>query len=78
MRGEAPRLPPIVIPTRVCWGASDPVLKVEWADRLGEYFSDLDFALVPAAGHFVHYEQPALANREIAEFFRHRLGAGIS
>ena len=78
MRGEAPPLPPIAIPTRVRWGTSDPVLKVEWADRLGEYFSDLDFAPLPAAGHFVHYEQPELANREIADFFRHRLGSGTS
>ncbi len=35
MRGEGPRLPPIAIPTHVRWGTSDPVLKVEWADRLG-------------------------------------------
>jgi len=36
---------------RVRWGASDKVLKVEWADQLGEYFSDCDFAPVEDAGH---------------------------
>jgi pimeloyl-ACP methyl ester carboxylesterase len=46
------------------------VLKVEWADRLGDYFADLDFAPMREAGHFAHYERPDLANREISGFFR--------
>jgi len=50
-------------------GASDSVLKVEWADRLGDYFADYSFDPAPEAGHFVHYERPDLANREISEFF---------
>jgi pimeloyl-ACP methyl ester carboxylesterase len=51
------------------WGESDSVLKVEWADRLGDYFVSYDYAPALEAGHFVHYERPHLANREIAEFF---------
>ena len=51
------------------WGASDKVLKAEWADRLGEYFSDCDFAPVEDAGHFVAYERPELAVSEISDFF---------
>ena len=51
------------------WGASDKVLKVEWADRLGEYFSDCDFAPVEDAGHFVAYERPEFAVQEISHFF---------
>jgi pimeloyl-ACP methyl ester carboxylesterase len=42
---------------------------VEWADRLGDYFADLDFAPMKEAGHFAHYERPDLANREISDFF---------
>jgi pimeloyl-ACP methyl ester carboxylesterase len=37
-------LPKIETPTRVLWGVSDSVLKVEWADRLGDYFENLDFS----------------------------------
>jgi pimeloyl-ACP methyl ester carboxylesterase len=70
IRRGPPDLPSIQIPTRVLWGTSDSVLKVEWADRLGEYFADYDFSSAPEAGHFVHYERPELANREILEFFR--------
>ena len=63
-------LPKIETPTRVLWGVSDSVLKVEWADRLGDYFANLDFSPAEEAGHFVHYERPELANDEISGFFR--------
>ncbi len=69
IRDGAPELPKIETPTRVLWGESDSVLKIEWADRLGDYFSNLDFSPAEGAGHFVHYEKPELANREISDFF---------
>src|SRR5205085_1975250 len=69
IRHGPPKLEPIKVPVRVRWGASDKVLKVEWADQLGEYFSDCDFAPVEDAGHFVAYERPEFAVREISEFF---------
>ena len=70
MREGAPQQPTrIEAPTRVLWGESDPILKVRWADGLGDYFSDHEFDPAPGAGHFVHYERPDLANAEIARFF---------
>jgi len=69
MRDGAPDLPAIETPTAVRWGELDPVLRVEWADRLDDYFADLDFESVPDAGHFAHYERSELANEEIASFF---------
>ena len=54
------------------WGESDSILKVEWADRLGDY----DFSPAPGTGHFVPYERPDLANAEIARFFRGILRPG--
>jgi pimeloyl-ACP methyl ester carboxylesterase len=72
IRNGPPELPKIATPTRVRWGESDPILKVEWADRLGNYFADLDFAPLRGAGHFAHYERPDLANREILDFFSKR------
>jgi len=74
IRNGPPQLPKIETPTRIRWGESDPVLKVEWADRLGDYFADLDFSPMRGAGHFAHYERPDLANREIVEFFSDRTG----
>ena len=69
LRGEAQPVAKITVPTCVRWGASDPVLKVDFADRLADYFADLDFAPVPDAGHFVHYERPDFAAAEISRFF---------
>ena len=69
MRHGPPALPKIEIPTCVRWGVSDKVMKVEWADGLDDYFADIDFKPVPEAGHFVQYERPDYANREIASFF---------
>ena len=69
IRHGAPDLPRIEVPTRVRWGADDPIIKVEWADLLDRYFADVDFAPVEGAGHFVAYERPDVAVAEITEFF---------
>ena len=70
IEGSAPPPPPILIPTRIFWGAHDPLLRQDWTDRLGEYFSDLELDFAPDAGHFVHYETPDSAAQEIRRFFR--------
>jgi pimeloyl-ACP methyl ester carboxylesterase len=49
------------------------VLKVEWADRLGETFAELDFAPLEGVGHFPHREDPDRAAAEIAAFFEGRV-----
>ena len=69
MTNGPPESPQIETPTRVRWGEHDSVLKVQWADCLGDYFADFDFTPMREAGHFAHYERPALANREISDFF---------
>lgn len=63
-----PVLPKIATPTRVLWGAHDPVLKADWRDRLGDYFSDVEVDVAPDAGHYPHWETPELASREIRAF----------
>lgn len=69
MREGAPKMTKINVPTRVLWGAEDPVLKAEWADRLTDYFSDIRIDIAEGAGHFVSYERPDLTNSEIVAFF---------
>jgi pimeloyl-ACP methyl ester carboxylesterase len=63
------QMPVISIPTRFLWGGLDPILPAEWTDALGDYFSRFRLSVVPDAGHFVHYEKPALANEEMLRFF---------
>lgn len=64
---------PLEVPARVLWGRHDPVLKVEWIDRLGQYLAEVEVGIAEDAGHFVHYEQPDLASRSIADFFERRV-----
>ena len=69
LKGEAPALPPIEVPTCVRWAEHDPIFPYAWTDRLGETFTDLDLAPLPGIGHFPHREDPARAAAEIAGFF---------
>ena len=73
MKGQAPALPPIKLPTCVRWPEHDPLFPYDWTDRLGETFINLDLAPFPDVGHFPHRENPDLAAAEIAAFFN-RLG----
>jgi pimeloyl-ACP methyl ester carboxylesterase len=75
MKGEAPALPPIMMPTCVRWAEHDPLFPCSWADRLDESFAELDFAPFPGVGHFPHREDPDRAAREIDGFFS-RVAAG--
>lgn len=65
----APALEPIRPPTYVMWGRHDPVLLADWSDTLMEAFETIEVEIAEEAGHFVHYEQPNLANARMAAFF---------
>ncbi|PRH87411.1 alpha/beta hydrolase [Labrys okinawensis] len=69
MKGEAPPLPPISIPTCVRWAEHDPLFPYAWTDRLKDTFLDLDLAPFPGVGHFPHREDPDRAAQEIDAFF---------
>ncbi|GFN30453.1 alpha/beta fold hydrolase [Paenibacillus xylaniclasticus] len=49
---------PIVQETTVLWGEADPVMRVEWSDRLGEFFNHFTLRRLPGIGHFVPLEAP--------------------
>jgi len=49
---------PILQETTVLWGEADPVMKVEWSDRLGEFFENVTLKRLPGIGHFVPLESP--------------------
>lgn len=73
LKGEAPRLAPIDVPTCVRWAEHDPLFPYAWTDRLGETFTNLDLAMFAGVGHFAHREDPDRAAAEIAAFFQ-RIG----
>ena len=67
---------PIDLPTCVRWTEHDTALDIAWTDRLGEFFTDLDFRPFADAGHFPHHERPDQAAAEIGAFFRRLDGQG--
>ena len=69
MKGEAPKLAPITVPTCVRWAEHDPLFPYVWTDRLGDTFSNLDLAMFADVGHFPHREDPDRAAAEISGFF---------
>ncbi len=75
MAGEAAPVAPIAIRTCVRWAEHDPIFPAAWTDRLGEIFSELDFAIFPGVGHFPHREDPVRAAAEIGRFFGSDKGA---
>lgn len=68
MQEGALPMPKIAAPAYFLWGAHDPVLKFEFTDKLGDYFETFTLERADEAGHFVHFEVPALANARLAAF----------
>ncbi|WP_454633816.1 alpha/beta fold hydrolase [Bradyrhizobium cenepequi] len=69
MKGEAPSLPKITVPTCIRWAEHDPLFPYAWTDRLGDTFTDLDLKMFEGVGHFPHREAPDRASGEISTFF---------
>ncbi len=61
-------IPKISAPTYVLWGAHDPVLRYDFADKLDDYFETVTLEQAGDAGHFVHFEVPKLANTRMKSF----------
>ena len=59
---------PIVVPCYVLWGQSNAILRSKWSDNLQRQFSNVTVKIAEDTEHFVHYEQPSLANPRIISF----------
>jgi len=68
MQEGALAIPAIEAPTYFLWGAHDPVLRPEFTDKLGDYFTRFTLEMAETAGHFVHFEVPELASARMAAF----------
>ncbi|WP_379971272.1 alpha/beta fold hydrolase [Ectobacillus sp. sgz5001026] len=44
--------------THVLWGEADPVILVDWSDKLYDYFDEYTLKRLPGIGHFVSFEAP--------------------
>lgn len=58
-RGYAGGQPPIDTPVVMLWPTEDPLFPLDWADRLGEHFTDVELRVVSGSGHFLPLEAPS-------------------
>ncbi len=49
---------PVTVAVRMLWPDQDPVFPLEWADALGDWFTDVELQVLPGVGHFVPLEAP--------------------
>ena len=49
------------------------MLRYDFSDKLGDYFTSFTLERAEAADHFVHFEVPELANARMLDFLGDRL-----
>lgn len=60
----------ITAPVLILWGEEDTWIPVEQAYKLQEKITGADLVTIPATGHLVIEEAPALLSQEILRFFK--------
>jgi pimeloyl-ACP methyl ester carboxylesterase len=60
-------------PALVIWGASDPFLSVEYAERQRDYFDVEDVAILPDSGHWAFQDDPDTVREVLIAFLQRQL-----
>ena len=60
-------------PALVIWGASDPFLSVDYAERQREFFDVQEVAILPESGHWAFQDDPERVRELIVAFLRRQL-----
>jgi pimeloyl-ACP methyl ester carboxylesterase len=63
-------------PALVVWGAKDPYITADFAERQREFFDVERVVLLPDSGHWPFQDDPAGVAEPVLGFLRERLGAG--
>ncbi len=62
-------------PALVVWGAKDPYIGVEYAERQREFFEVSDVVVLPESGHWPFQDDPQAVRDALVPFLREQLGA---
>jgi pimeloyl-ACP methyl ester carboxylesterase len=65
-------------PALVVWGAKDPFLGVEYAERQREFFDVRDVVILDDSGHWPFQDEPGRVAQAVVPFLRERLNAAVS
>jgi pimeloyl-ACP methyl ester carboxylesterase len=63
-------------PALVVWGAKDPFIGVEYAERQREFFDVRDVVICKDSGHWPFQDDPQRVAQAVVPFLREQLGAG--
>ena len=65
-------------PALVVWGAKDPYIGVEYAERQREFFDVEDVAVLPESGHWAFQDDPARVRELVVPFIERQLARAPS
>jgi pimeloyl-ACP methyl ester carboxylesterase len=71
----APAMSALHKPALVVWGAKDPFIGVEFAERQREFFDVRDVVILPDSGHWPFQDDPQTVERAIVPFLQSQLQA---
>jgi pimeloyl-ACP methyl ester carboxylesterase len=64
-------------PALVVWGAADPFIGVEYAERQGEFFDVQATEILEDSGHWPFQDDPERVRSAVMPFLRRQLGVGV-
>jgi pimeloyl-ACP methyl ester carboxylesterase len=64
-------------PALVVWGAADPFLGVQYAERQREFFDVQDVVVLKDSSHWPFQDDPQSVERAVVPFLRRQLGVGV-
>jgi pimeloyl-ACP methyl ester carboxylesterase len=67
-RGLSKRIHRIAAPTLIVWGNGDRIIAAAYAEEFGKRIANSRVAMIDAAGHLPHLEQPQDVARLVTEF----------
>jgi pimeloyl-ACP methyl ester carboxylesterase len=63
-------------PALVVWGAADPYIGVEFAERQREFFDVRELVVLEGSGHWPFQDDPERVREAVVGFLRERVGGG--
>jgi pimeloyl-ACP methyl ester carboxylesterase len=64
-------------PALVVWGAADPFIGVQFAERQREFFDVQEMLILDESGHWPFQDDPQAVEAAVVPFLRRQLGAGV-
>jgi pimeloyl-ACP methyl ester carboxylesterase len=73
MQQLAGALRPLDLPALVVWGARDPYVGVEYAERQRQIFPHAEVKILPESGHWPFVDDPDAVAQVVVPFLRRQL-----